>query len=172
MTRRLHTVAAVLAFMTCAVAAEAQQLRIGYINSDRIVAESPAFAGVRDALEREFASLRQELRTLETELQAADDQLQAQATTLTEAVRQQRQQALQQQFARYQERRQQIQQQVAAREEQLLTPVMERMRVALEEVRRTGNFTFIIDPPDGLVVAVDPAMDVTSEVLRLMAAGN
>jgi outer membrane protein len=169
MKRIIITGIAMLALLFPAADLAAQQLRIGYINSDRIVAESPAFAGVRQTLERELAPLRDELRRLESELQGAEEQLQAQ--TLTEAARAQRQQALQQQFARYQERRQQIQTQVQTREQELLAPVMERMRLVLEEVRRAGNYTFIIDPPDGLVVAVDPAVDVTDEVLRRLS-GN
>jgi outer membrane protein len=156
--------AAVLA--AAAGPADAQQLRIGYLNSERVLAETPAFADVRATMEREFAPLREELQRLETALQAADEQFRAQSGTLTETARQQRQQALQQQFGEYQLRGQQIQQQVAAREQELIGPVMERIRGVLENVRAAGNYSFIIDPPDGLVVAVDPALDVTSEVIR------
>jgi outer membrane protein len=170
MKRIMMIVAAVLAVVVQAAAAEAQQLRIGYIDSDRIVAEAPAFAGVRQTLEQEVAPLREELRLAEAELQAADEALQT--PTLPEAARQQRQQTLQQQFARYQERRNQIQQLVTAREQELLAPVMQRIREVLEEVRAAGNYTFIIDPPEGFIVAVDPTVDVTNEVLRRLTAGN
>lgn len=165
-------VAAAAAITATPSAASAQQLRIGYIDSQRIFAESPQFAGVRQTLETEVTPLREELERLERELQEANDQLQAQAPTLTEAVRQERQQALQQQFARYQERRQQIQQQIAAREQELVAPVMQRIRAVLDQVRQAGNYTFIIDPPEGLVVAVDPAIDVTEDVMRRLAGGN
>lgn len=164
--------AAGLALAALPGAGSAQQLRIGYIDSERIVAEAPAFAGVRQTLEREVGPLREELQRLETELQTANEQLQAQAPLLTEQVRQQRQQALQQQFQRYQDRRQQIQQQVQTREQELLAPVLQRMRAVLEEVRAAGNYTFIIDPPEGVIVAVDPAVDVTAEVMRRLAAGS
>jgi outer membrane protein len=158
--------AGALAAFATAVPAEAQQFKIGYINSQRVLAETPAFAGVRETMEREFSPLRAELERLEASLQTADEQFRAQSTTLSESARQQRQQALQQQFAQYQQRAQQVQQQVGAREQELIGPVMERIRGALEEVRRAGNYSFIIDPPEGLVVAVDPALDVTSEVIR------
>lgn len=158
-------IAAAAAFATV-LPAGAQQLRIGYLDSQRVLAETPAFAEVRTTMEAEFAPLRQELEQLEQTLQAADEQFRAQAATLTEAARQQRQQTLQQQLAQYQQRAQAIQQQVAAREQQLIAPVMERIRGVLEEVRAAGNYSFIMDPPEGVVVAVDPALDVTSEVIR------
>jgi outer membrane protein len=142
------------------------QLKIGYVNSQRILAETPAFADVRATLEREFTPLRAEIDSLEARLGRADQEFQAQAGTLTEAARQQRQQTLQQQLAAYQQRGQQIQQQLQTREQELVAPVMVRIRGILEEVRRAGNYSFIMDPPDGLVVAVDPALDVTNDVIR------
>jgi outer membrane protein len=148
-------------------AAPAQaQLKIGYVNSQRILAETPAFADVRATLEREFTPMRAEIDSLEARLGRADQEYQAQAGTLTEAARQQRQQTLQQQLQAYQQRGQQIQQQLQTREQELVAPVMQRIRGILEEVRRAGNYSFIIDPPDGMVVAVDPAVDVTNDVIR------
>jgi Skp family chaperone for outer membrane proteins len=52
-----------------------------------VLAETPAFAGVRETMEREFAPLRDELQRLETALQTADEQFRAQGGTLTEAAR-------------------------------------------------------------------------------------
>jgi outer membrane protein len=158
--------AGVAAVVATAASADAQQLRIGYLNSERVLAEAPAFSAVRATMELEFAPLRAEIERLETALQTADEQFRAQGPTLTEAARTQRQQALQQQLAQYQQRGQQIQQQVAQREQELMGPVMEQIRGVLEQVRQAGNYSFIIDPPDGLVVAVDPALDVTSDVIR------
>ena len=157
--------AGVLAALAAAPA-QAQQLKIGYVNSQRIMAETPALADVRATLEREFTPLRAEMDSLEARLGRADQDFQAQSATLTEAARQQRQQALQQQLAQYQQRGQAIQQQLAAREQALVAPVMVRIRGILEEVRRAGGYSFIIDPPDGLIVAVDPALDVTADVIR------
>jgi outer membrane protein len=164
--KRLLSFALAGAAVIAAAAPASAQFKVGYVNSDRILAETPAFAGVRETMEREFSPLRDELQRLETALQTADEQFRAQGGTLTEAARQQRQQTLQQQFAQYQQRAQQIQQQVAAREQELVAPVMVRIRGVLEEVRAAGSYSFIIDPPEGMVVAVDPALDVTNDVIR------
>ena len=164
--KRFLSFAFVAALVAGVAPAQAQQLKVGYVNSQRILAETPAFADVRATLEREFTPLRAEIDSLEARLGRADQEYQAQQGTLTDAARQQRQQALQQQLAQYQQRGQAIQQQLQQREQELVAPVMQRIRGVLEEVRRAGNFSFIIDPPDGLVVAVDPALDVTNDVIR------
>ena len=158
--------AGALAALAAAAPAQAQQFKLGYINSDRILQATPAFADVRATLEREFTPLRNELDSLEAALTRANNDLQAQASTLSEAARQQRQQQLQQQLTAYQQRGQVIQQQLASREQELVAPVMQRIRGVLEEIRREGSFSIIIDPPDGVVVAVDPALDVTDQVIR------
>src|SRR5688572_20373794 len=165
MKRILSFVFAGVLAVVAATPAQAQ-LKIGYVNSQRILAETPAFADVRATLEREFTPLRAEIDSLEARLGRADQDFQAQSATLTEAARQQRQQALQQQLAQYQQRGQQIQQQLQAREQELVGPVMQRIRGILEEVRRAGGYSFIMDPPDGVIVAVDPALDVTNDVIR------
>ena len=165
--KRILSFAFVLAAAALAAApVQAQGLKIGYVNSQRIIAETPAFADVRATLEREFTPLRAELDSLEARLSRGDEELRAQQGTLTDAARQARTTALQQQLAAYQQRGQQIQQQVQAREQELVAPVMQRIRGVLEEVRAAGGYSFIMDPPDGVVVAVDPAIDVTDAVIR------
>jgi outer membrane protein len=158
-------VAGAVALLAGAAPAQAQ-LKVGYVNSQRILAETPAFADVRATLEREFTPLRAEIDTLEARLARGDEELRAQQGTLTEQARQQRTQALQQQLAQYQQRAQAIQQQLQSREQELVGPVMLRIRGVLEEVRAAGGYSFILDPPDGMVVAVDPALDVTNDVIR------
>jgi len=164
--KRILSFAFAGALVLLAAAPAQAQLKVGYVNSQRILAETPAFADVRATLEREFTPLRTELDSLEARLSRGDEELRAQQGTLTETARQQRTQALQQQVAQYQERAQAIQQQLQSREQELVGPVMLRIRGVLEEVRAAGGYSFIIDPPDGLVVAVDPALDVTNDVIR------
>jgi len=166
MKRSLSFAIAGAVALFASVAPAQAQLKIGYVNSQRILAETPAFADVRATLEREFTPLRAEIDTLEARLARGDEELRAQGATLTEAARQQRTQALQLLLAQYQQRAQAIQQQLQGREQELVAPVMQRIRGVLEEVRRAGGYSFIIDPPDGMVVAVDPAIDVTDDVIR------
>ena len=60
-----------LALAASAAPAQAQQLKIGYVNSQRILAETPAFAGVRTTLEREFTALRAEIKSLKAQAKAS-----------------------------------------------------------------------------------------------------
>ena len=152
---------------TGSAAVDAQQLRIGYVDTERVLAEAPAFAGVRQTMEREFAPFRQELDSLETSLRAANDALQS--DVLTDEVRAQRVEALQQQIEYYQFRSQQLQQQAAQREAQLMEPVLARVREQLQVLRREGNYSFILGQQDAILV-VDPELDLTDELIRRLGS--
>jgi outer membrane protein len=172
MKRHLSVGLATLAMMVVGFVsqAEAQQLKIGFVDSDRILQESPAAAEIRATLETEFGPMRQEIEQMETRLQGQQDELRRAAATLSADVMQERQTALQQQYTAYQQRVQQIEQAFGQRQQQLVEPLMTRIRDILETVRREGNFSFIIDPPQGMVVSFDPQLDVTDRVLQRLAA--
>lgn len=162
---------AVAALVLGAAPAAAQQLKIGFVNSQRVLAEAPAVQQVQQTLQRELTGLRAPLDTLERQLEAGQQQLQQQGATLSEQARQQRQTQLQQQFAQYQQRAQAAQQQAQRREQELLQPVMRTINDAVEAVRREGGFSFIVDASAGGIVAVDPALDITDQVLRRLGGG-
>ena len=153
-------------------AAPAQaQVKVGFVNSQRVLAEAPGLAAVQQTLQREFTGLRAPLDTLEQRLNAANTALQQQQASLTPQVRQQRQNELQQQYQAYQQRGEQLQRQAQQREQQLVAPVMQQITGAIEAERRAGAYTYIMDSSQGGIVAVDPTLDLTDRVLARLRGG-
>ena len=169
MKRILVVLSALSTLALGAAPASAQQIKIGFVNSQRVLAGTPAVAQAQQTLEREMAGLRASLDTLEQRLQQQQDDIQRQQATLTEPQRQQRQQQLQQQFQAYQQRAGQAEQQMQRRQAELVQPVMKQINDVIETVRREGNFTFIVDSSQGGIVAVDPALDITDRVIQRLA---
>lgn len=162
---------ALAALAIAAAPAAAQQQRVGFVNSQRILAEAPGLQQAQQTLERELPGLRAPLDTLEQRLQTQQQQLQQQSATLSEQVRTQRQTELQQQFQAYQQRAQQVQQQAQRREAELVQPVMRAINDAIEQERRAGGFAYIMDASGNGIVAVDPALDLTERVLARLRGG-
>lgn len=154
-----------------AAPAAAQGIKIGFVNSQKILAEAPGVAQVQQTLQAEMTRLRAPLDSMEQRLNAANTAFQQQQATLTPAVREQRQSELQQQFAAYQQRGQQLQEQAQQRQAQLVQPVMQQINAAIEALRREGAFTLIVDSSQGGIVTVDPALDLTDRVLQRMRGG-
>ena len=159
------------ALFLAAAPAAAQGIKIGFVNSQKILAEAPGVAQVQQTLQAEMTRLRAPLDSMEQRLNAANTAFQQQQATLTPAAREQRQSELQQQFAAYQQRGQQLQEQAQQRQAQLVQPVMQQINAAIEALRREGAFTLIVDSSQGGIVTVDPALDLTDRVLQRMRGG-
>jgi len=160
-----------VAALVLGAAPAAAQIKIGFVNSQKILAEAPGVQQVQQTLQAEMARLRAPLDSMEQRLNAANTAFQQQQATLTPAAREQRQNELQQQFAAYQARGQQLQEQAQQRQQQLVQPVMTQINQAIEALRREGGFTLIVDSSQGGIVTVDPALDLTDRVLQRMRGG-
>ena len=154
-----------------AAPAAAQGIKIGFVNSQKILAEAPGVQQVQQTLQAEMTRMRAPLDSMEQRLNTANTAFQQQQATLTPAAREQRQSELQQQFQAYQARGQQLQEQAEQRRQQLVAPVMQQINTAIEALRREGAFTMIVDSSAGGIVTVDPALDLTDRVLQRMRGG-
>ena len=137
--------------------AQAGGLKVGFVNSQRILAELPGLRAGVDSLEQRFNTAQQ--------------QFQQQQGSLTAQAREQRQNELAQQYQALQQRAQQAQERAAQRQEQLVAPVMQTINQAIEAVRREGGYTLVIDSSTGGILAVDPTADLTERVLARVRGG-
>jgi protein-L-isoaspartate(D-aspartate) O-methyltransferase len=76
------------------VSAAAQELKIGYVNSDRLTRDSVPAKAAQAKLEAEFSKREKELNEMATKLKAAADKLDKEGPTLPEAERGRRQREL------------------------------------------------------------------------------
>ena len=151
--------------------AQAGGLKVGFVNSQRILAETPALQQVQATLQRELPGLRAGVDSLEQRFNTAQQQFQQQQGSLTAQAREQRQNELAQQYQALQQRAQQAQERAAQRQEQLVAPVMQTINQAIEAVRREGGYTMVIDSSTGGILAVDPTADLTERVLARVRGG-
>lgn len=147
--------------------ADAQTNRLGYINTQQILAEAPGTAEAQAAFEQDMSRYQAELQGLEAELQTLQDNFERQQATLTSAVRQQRQQEIQQKYIAFQQRQQELEVEAQERQSQLIGPIMQRIQQVIDQVRVDGGYSIIFDVAGGTsIVGVDPALDLTEQVLE------
>ena len=56
------------------------------------------------------------------------------------------------------------------RQQELVQPVMDKINQVIEQIRAEGAYTLIFDVSAGGVVAADPGLDLTQEVIRRLKA--
>lgn len=145
--------------------------KIGYINSQKLIAEAPGAAEARTTIEKEMNKHQADLaladdsiKTLVTEFQKKQLAMSKDARDKEEASIRGRQQTLQQ-------RAQALEEQMTKRQQDLVKPIMDRINTVLTDLRKEQGYVVIFDVAGGSIVAADPAADLTETVLaRLKAA--
>ncbi len=167
--------AAVLGALTAlalsAAPGAAQATRIGYVNSQKVIAEAPAAMEATRTLESEATRYRTQVDSLEKALQARQTSFESRQATLAAAAKTQEQQAIQQQFQAYQQRVQTLEQTMQRRQQELMTPVMRRINEVIEAVRKEQNVGIVLDASSGAMLSADPALDMTDTVLARLKQG-
>lgn len=166
MRRLIFPAAAVLALVLAAPAGAQSSLKIGYINSQEIIQEAPGAQQARQQLEQQLTEYRQEVQQMGEELQDQIERYEQQQMTLSEEARQQRQEEIRQKQQEYQQRVQQLEDQAARRQQEVVAPIMQQINTVIEDIRREGSYTVIFDVAAQGIVAADPGLDLTAEVIR------
>ncbi|HEU5208504.1 MAG TPA: OmpH family outer membrane protein [Longimicrobiales bacterium] len=175
MKKHLGAVFAALAFVALAGPAAAQQqpVRVGYINTQKLLQDAPGTQDVQQRIRTELAPFEQQLRALEDSLRTLQQQFGQEPAGLSEQARTQRQQEFQTKAQGLQQRAAQVQQTAAQKQNELLAPVMQRIEEAISAVRQEGGFAMLFDAATDAIVSADTTLDMTERVLaRLRQQGS
>jgi outer membrane protein len=164
--RRTPFAALALALALAAGTAEAQTLKIGYINSQQILEKAPGAKEAQDAFDRDMRGFPTEAQQIQDALTRMQQQLTQQELTLSPEAKRNRQQQIQQKAQEAQSRMAEMDQIAARRRSELVQPVMDKITAVIEKMREEGSYALILDVAAGSIIAADPALDLTAEVLR------
>jgi len=159
----------VLSLMTTGTLLLAQTLRIGYIDTDRIMMESQDTREAQSIFMAERESWERELQRLEEEIQRLESEYDARRLTLTESGRAQAEERIQ---AKVRERRQYIESifgengLAMQRNAELLEPIMDKLRDSIEKVAIEENYSIIFDAIGGGILYAKPNLDITDLIIR------
>ncbi|MDT8340265.1 MAG: OmpH family outer membrane protein [Longimicrobiales bacterium] len=170
MRRVVAGILAVAAFTASPVWGQAP-LKVGFINSQFLLDQAPGAAQAAQQFDQELGQMRQQLQPMATELDSLISQFEAQSLTLSEEARRQRQQTILQKQGQLQQAAQAMEQQAEQRRSELVQPIMDRISRTIEAIRVEGAYHIIFDVAAGSIIAADPTLDLTQEVLRRLQAG-
>ena len=149
-------------------------LRLAYINSPLILANTPGRAAAESTFNREMVGYRAEVERLQSQLDSTISEYNRTSVVLTPAARQTRETEIRNLQTRAQARARELDQQAAAREAELTAPIMQRVTAVIEGVRAEFNCSLILDAASELrvVVTADRSLDLSPLIIqRLQAAG-
>lgn len=159
---------AVILSFGAAELAQAQELKIGYVNSDRVMRESAPAKAATSRLEAEFSRRDRELNELGARLKANSERLEKDAPTLSESERARRQRELVEQDREFQRRRRELQEDFNQRRNEELAAIIERANRVIKQIAESEKYDLIVQD----AVHYSPRVDITDKVIKALNANG
>lgn len=148
--------------------AQAQELKIGYVNSERVLREAAPAKAAQSKLEAEFGKREKEVAEAASRLKAAADRLEKDSPTLPESERQRRQRELVEQDREFQRKRREFQEDLNQRKNEELAAVIERANRAIRQIAEQEKYDLVVQ--DALFAG--PRVDITRKVIDALNSGK
>jgi outer membrane protein len=152
--------------LASAAAVSAQELKIGYVNSDRVLRDAVPAKAAQAKLEAEFSKREKDLSELAGRLKAASEKLDKESPTLSESERTRRQRELVDQDRDLQRRRREFQEDLSQRKNEELATVVERTNRVIKQIFETEKYDLILQE----AVFWSPKVDITDKVIKALNA--
>jgi outer membrane protein len=153
-----------------AVSAQAQELKIGYVNSERVVRESDIAKRSQAKLEAEFGKREKDLNDQNAALRAQAEKLDRESPTLSEAEKTRRQRELVELDRDLQRKHREFQEDLTQRKNEELSSIAERANRTIKAIGDAEHFDFILQ--DQLVIYFSNRVDLTKKVIDSLNAGK
>jgi outer membrane protein len=151
-----------------AVCAQAQELKIGYVNSDRILREANPAKAAQAKLEAEFGKREKDLADQGNRLKAAADKFDKEQQTLSEAEKGRRQRDLVDQDREFQRKRREFQEDLNQRKNEELASVIERANKVIKQIFDSEKYDLILQD----AIHSSARVDITKKVIDALNAGK
>jgi outer membrane protein len=126
--------------------------KLGHINSNELLQAMPERSTIEEDIKVYAQELEMQLSTMTKEYQAKVQNYQSKEASMTDAIKQDKIQEITNLEERINKFQQTAQKDLQAKEEQLLNPVIEKARNAIEEVAKENGYTYIFDSGVGVLL--------------------
>lgn len=140
------------------------QLKIGYVNTQRILVDAPQAAKAKQKIEKEFERRSQELQRLATQLQNLQDSVEKNAVTMSEAQRRNKEREFTELSREFQRRQREYREDLNLRQNEEMAAIFERLTNAINLVAEREKFDLILQE----AVYFSSRIDITDRVIRAL----
>ena len=147
---------------------QAQDLRMGFVSTDRVLKEAGTAKAAQTKLEQEFSKREKEIVELGATLKSMADKFEREAPTLPESQRANRQKQLVEQDREFQRKRREFQEDLNSRKNEELQQVLDRANKVVKQVAETEKYDLILQE----AVYVNPKLDITDKVIKVLNTGS
>ena len=143
-------------------------VRIGFVNTDRMLREATPAKAAQTKLEQEFSRREKEFDDAGLALKTASERFEREAPTMSESQRNTRQRQLLEQDREFQRKRREFQEDLNARKQEELQHILDRANRVVKQVAEAEKYDVILQE----AVYVNPRLDITDKVIKALNAGK
>lgn len=145
--------------------ASAAELKIGFLDAERINRESAPAVRASKELEKEFAPRMQELQRLERQIKETQAGLEKDAMTLSDSERGRREQELGRLSRDFQRAQREYREDLNQRRNEKLADLFQRANRVIQQIAESEKFDLILQD----AVYRSPRIDITDKVLKALS---
>jgi outer membrane protein len=157
------------ATMVLAAAPAWAELKIGYVNYNALLQQSPDAKVVADKLSNEFMPRQRELQTLQQSLKTRADKLSKDGATMSDDQREREDKDIRDGERELQRKQSEAQDDLNTRRNEELSTLQKSLIEKVRNYAKAQNYDLVI--ADGVIYAT-PAVDITPQVLATLQAAS
>lgn len=148
--------------------AAAAELKVGYVNTQRIFRDAPAAVKAAKKIEQEFAKRDQDLQRMAKQLQGMQEALEKNGLTMPDADRRTKEKDLNELSREFQRKQREFREDLNLRQNEENAAIIEKANKAIKQLAENEKFDLILQD----VVWVSPKLDVTEKVIKALSEGK
>jgi len=146
--------------------AQSQGVKVAYVQTSVLLEQAPGRAEAEAQFEKETGTYRDQIKRMSDSLNTMVSSFEQRQASLAAAAREAQAKSISTKQQEYQRRTQELEQKAQGRQNELVQPILDKIKAAIEEVRVEGGYAMIFNADQGSpIVAVDKSLNVTDRVL-------
>lgn len=150
---------------TFAINAQSAELKVGYVQVDKILQEAPQTAESGKKLEREFSPRSQELDRMSKQIRDLESALDKDGLTISEAERRNKERDVQNIKIEFQRKQRELREDINLRKNEELGALQDRVNKAVQTVSEAEGYDLVVY---GGVAYASKKIDITDKVLKIL----
>lgn len=163
-----YLVGASILSMGLLAGASAQELKVGFVNTQRIFRDAPQAQSSVKKLEAEFSRRDQDLQRIAKQLEAMQNKLEKEGVTMSESERRKLEREFSELSRDFQRKQREFREDLNLRQNEENAAVIDKANKAIKKIAETEKFDLILQD----VVWVHPRLDITEKVIKALSEGK
>ncbi len=151
-----------------AQAAVADAVKVGFVNSDRVMKEATPAKKAQQKLEKEFEKRDQDLQRLAKQLQGMQEALEKNGMTMGEAERRNKEREFNDLNRDFQRKQREFREDLNQRRNEELASVLERANRTIKQIAEADKYDIIFQE----AVYASPRIDITDKVIKALSEAS